>query len=242
MRVSISSNVNDVTRYLSNVADKQLQFATALSLTRIAKTAQKELKSEFKRRFDRPTPYALRSIYIKPANKRNLTSVVGIRGIEGSKNGKSPANILRHEFTGGSRGRSRLEFWLQNAGLISSKEYLAPGQEAKLDRYGNMSRGQVQKITSQLRVGSDASAYASDSKRSRRKRGRLKGFFWSNGNRLPRGVWMRDGGDVLPIAIVIKKPRYYAAINFDNFINNSIKRNATKELEKAIDYAIRTAK
>lgn len=242
MRVSITSNVDNVTRYLTNIADKQLKFATALALTKVAKTAQADLKKEMKRAFDRPTPYTLRSVFVKPANKRSLFAEVGIKDVESGGNSKPASKILRHEFKGGSRGRSRLEFWLSQAGLISSREYVAPGQEARLDRYGNMSRGQVQQIMSQLKVGPDPLAYASGSKQSRSKRSRLKGYFWSKGGQLPRGVWMRDGGDVLPVAIVIRKPRYYSAINIRQVVEKTVKRVAAVEIEKAINYAIRTAK
>lgn len=247
MKVSITSNVQDVTRYLTNLSEKQIRFSSALALTRIAKIAKDDLKKEFKRRFDKPTPYTLRSIFISTANKRDLVAVVGIKDQESSKNNKSPAQLLRHEFKGGSRGRSRLEYWLSQAGLISSTEYLAPGQEAKLDRYGNMSRGQVQQVISQLKIGGDASTFASNSARSKRKRGRKKGskshgFFWSRGERLPRGVWLRDGGDAVPIAIVIRKPRYHAAVDVLRTIKRTVARVGVREIEKAVDFAIRTAR
>jgi len=242
VKVDIGMNINDVTRYMTNIDEKQMPFATSLALTRLAKGGQKDTQAEMKRLFDRPTPYTIRSVYVQPAKKKRQVAVVGIKDRESSKNSKSPADQLRHEFRGGSRGRSRLEFWLERAGKITSREYLVPGEEARLDRYGNISRGQVQQIMSQIKVGADAISFSSDSRRSKRKRGRLKGYFWSDGRQLPKGVWQRDGGDAVPIMIVVTQPTYRAMIDIRRVVNEGIRKRAKHEIAKAVRFAIQTAR
>lgn len=244
MQVSIKTTLDEITHYLDDVAKNQMPFATALALTQLAKQGDKDLKAEFKRSFDRPTPYTMRSTYVKPAQKRDAAphAIIGIKDQAGAKASRSPAELLEHQFKGGQRTRSRLEYWLAKAGYITPGEWVAPGQEARLDRYGNISRGQVQQIISQLRAGPDARAYASNSKRSKRKRGKRGGLFWSRGGRLARGVWMRDGGDVVPIIIVVRAPKYTKAIDLDQVITRSVNKHARQILDRAIGRAIATAR
>ena len=48
---------------------KQINFALAVALTKTAQTLQAQQYGEIKKVFDRPTPYSLNSLYVKPATK-----------------------------------------------------------------------------------------------------------------------------------------------------------------------------
>lgn len=240
--ISIKNNIADTIRLLDEKYRRQIPFATAKTLTTIAKLSQKAVQVEMEQKFDRPTPFTLKSTFIKPATKQNLQAMVYIKDF--SPGGKSrPLNeTLAHEFGGGTRVRKRLEVSLERAGLISADEFVVPGEGAKLDRYGNMSRGQVQQVLSQLRAGPDPYAYKSDSTRSKRNVKATGGYFWSRGGKLPRGAWQRTGTGVKPILIVIKSPTYRRRIDMNAIVTKVINARFDIEFRKNLAEAIRTAR
>ena len=63
---------------LANIAglQKQVRFAAAKALTQTAKKVQTRLIAEMGSQFDRPTPYTLRSTFVKPATKTELSAIV----------------------------------------------------------------------------------------------------------------------------------------------------------------------
>jgi len=101
------SGLNGVIKSLER-ADKQIRFAVAKSLTQTAKAVQSDMTAEMKKQFDRPTPYTLRSSFVKPATRFNLTAVVGIKDMSPSKAAASPAELLGHSSRHfGAKGRTR---------------------------------------------------------------------------------------------------------------------------------------
>lgn len=240
--VSVKANISDTLRYLDERVRKQIPFATALALTKTAQRVHGRVIDEMKNKFDRPTPFTLKSLYVSPAKKQNLQAAVFLKDRPAGKNPNALSEILNQQFAGGGRIRKRLEMWLQRAGYISSNEFVAPGAAAKLDRYGNISSGQVQQILSQLRAGPDAAAYASNSARSQRSQARAGKMFWSRGGKLPRGVWMRVGAGVKPVLLVISTPAYQRRINLDAIADKVVAQHFDAEFKSAFDMALRTAR
>lgn len=241
------SGLNGVIKSLER-ADKQIRFAVAKSLTQTAKAVQSDMTAEMKKQFDRPTPYTLRSSFVKPATRFNLTAVVGIKDMSPSKAAASPAELLGHQFLGGRRIRKNLENYLAKAGFLSSGEFVVPGAGARFDQFGNMSRGQVQQIISQLHLGLDPYSWASKSRRSQQNVKKAGRIFWSRGSarsaHLPRGAWIDMGGSVgiRPLLIVVKRPSYRQRIDFDKAAAASIKRHWDRIFEAALAHAFATAR
>ena len=78
---------------------KQVKFATAKALTQTGKKVQTRLIDEMKSQFDRPSPYTLRSTFLKPAKPAELTAIVGLKDRAGSKARMPPAELLAHQFS-----------------------------------------------------------------------------------------------------------------------------------------------
>lgn len=222
---------------------KQMRFAMARALTQTAVAARKDLQDAMRSKFDRPTPYTIRSTRYARATRDNLTATVYIDGSLRGKVAASPAEILAHQFSGGTRRRKRLEQWLARAGLISSSEYVVPGAGARMDRYGNMSRGQVQQVLSQLRAGPDPAAYASKSRRSRRSVRRAGRIFWSRGGHLARGAWIESArGKLMPLLVVVQRANYRQRIEVLDVIKATRERELPELYRKALEDALRTAR
>lgn len=241
--INIKHNISETIRLLDERGRKQIRFATAVALTKTAKLAQAAVVDELRSRFDRPTPYTLKSLYIKPATKQNLQAMVYLKDQAiGGKNNKSLAEIIGHQFTGGTRIRKRIEAAFTRAGLISANEFLVPGEAAKLDQYGNLSKGQTVQVMSQVKVGADALAYKTNSLRSKKNVKAAGAMFWSVGGKLPRGVWMRDGLGVKPVLLVIQQPQYQRRIDMNKIVQGVVDKKFSSEFKSALDSAIATAR
>lgn len=249
--------------------NKQVRFATAVALTRTAKDVEKKGLEEFRRVFDRPTPFTMRSLRTKPAKPADLTAEVFVKDKE-IRAGVSSATILAQHFSGGGRIHKQLEKTLRDQGFISAGEFVAPGGAAKLDRYGNMNKGQIVQILSQIGVrvaGYDSSP--TQSKRSRRNVQRAGVIFWSFGpngmkgkplvdkksgisygytgrngraNHLPRGAWIREGETVKPVLIVIKSPSYKRVLDLDAITAPVVAARFNKHFADAFVQTIATAR
>jgi hypothetical protein len=241
--ITISSTANDVIRKLEK-QQKQVRFATALALTKTAQIAKRDVEAEMQRKFDRPTPYTMKSVFTKRATPAVLEASAFIKDINiGGGQGLSTAELLQHQFIGGKRAEKRSEWRFIQAGLMSIGEFLVPGKGAKLDRYGNMSRGQMQQVMSQVRVGVDPYQYSTNSRRSKRNQSKAGKYFWSHGDHLPRGVWLRVGlRGVIPVLLVVKTPKYTKRIDLEKIRQKVITRDFPREFDKALDFALRTAR
>lgn len=243
IRMNIRFDTREVKRYLTDLERNQVPFATAVALTRTGKRVQTSLIDEMKREFDRPTPWTLRSTFLRSATKRNLEAIVGIKDQAYAGNRLSSAQILSHQFAGGGRQVKAIEKWLRRAGYLGVNEFVAPGAGAKLDRYGNMSRGQVQQILSQLKAGGDPASHASASARSKRNVKRAGKIFWSRGGHLPRGAWQRHGLHLVrPLLIAVRSPSYSRRINLPVLGERVVRLHAQREFEAALGQALRTAR
>lgn len=244
LKIGVKHNLQNTIRMLDERVRKQVPFATAKALTKTVQKVQSETYAEMRANFERPTPIVMRSLFIKPAKKTDLTAAVYLKGSDlGGKNRLgSMAAIIGHQFSGGHRRQKGIEYWLQRAGMISSGEHVAPGAGARLDQYGNISRGQLVQIMSQLRLGLDPYSWKSNSARSRRNVKKAGEFFWSRGGHLARGVWVRAGRNVRPVLMVISKPKYRQRIDMLRIAERVVASSFNAEFSKAFDEAVRTAR
>lgn len=240
--INIKHDLKDTIRLLDTRVRRQLPFATSKALNETAKLVQSAVQESLAEKLDRPTPFVLKSIFIKYSNKQNLQAVVFLRDHQLSKNPNSLSEQIQQQFRGGPRIRSRLEGALTRAGLISGNEYVSPGAGAKLDQYGNISRGQVQQLLSQLFAAPLPAANRSKSTRSRASVKRAGRIFWSYGDRLPRGAYIDGPGGLRPLINVISPPRYRKRIDMQVIAERIVKNNFSRIFNLEFEKAIRTAR
>mgnify|MGYP001228070433 CR=1 FL=1 len=264
--ITITVDTRDTTRWLDDIQRRHVPFAMALALTRTAKAAEAAARDEFVRVFDRPTPFTLKSLRTKTATKRDLTAMVYMKDrYIGGGQYLGAAEILGHHFSGGVRVRKSVEHVLQRNGFIDANEYVVPGGAARLDRYGNMSRGQVIQILSQIgvkNIGSDSTP--TGSKRSKRSVAKAGTIFWSRGpsgrripvvdkdtgitygyrggsaSKLPKGAWIRRGRTVQPILIVVNRANYSKRIDLLKIVQKTVDEQFSRQFEAALSHALST--
>lgn len=71
--------LDEVKSWLKSIPEKQIPFAMSKAINETAKEVKADLVNEIKKVFDRPTSYTLNSVFIKPATKRDLTAIVGLK-------------------------------------------------------------------------------------------------------------------------------------------------------------------
>lgn len=250
MSIGAKSNSAYIVRQIRQ-QDKQAQFALVVALTRTAYKAKDDLRNEMQSVFDRPTPYTLNSIAVRRATTANPTAELYIKGEGSSGKGVAATKYLTPEVYGGSRSHKRFERALQARGLMPSGMYVVPAGGAKLDQYGNASRGQMTQILSQLKVqltsGYDSAASNSAaSKRSRRRQG-VTYFSLPRGHgKLKPGIYLRrdfaHGSEVKPVFLFVSNPSYNVRLPFHKIVEQSAQRNFQTIYKDAMAYALSTAK
>ncbi len=217
MRLGISCDTRSLESELQGWEQKKLPYATATALTRTAKRVQAAFIDAMKQDFDRPTPYTLGGTYVKPANARNLTAMVGWK--DWAQKAVPASVFMLPQVAGGRRNLKSTEKMLNTKGFLPTGMVTVPGAAAALDQYGNMSRGQLVQVISALQAFPETGYNANRvvTRARNRSRKRLPDFFVGQpgGGRLPLGVYQRmPDHTIRPILIFVKQPNYRILIPF----------------------------
>lgn len=130
---------------------RRMNTAVATALTRTALEIKSEEVDEMRRSLDRPTPYTLNALFTRPAKPERLEAEVFFKD-DRAGSGTPATKYLLPQVEGGKRSAKRFERALQLAGHLPSGWFVTPGEGARLDAYGNISKGQIIQVLSQLRI------------------------------------------------------------------------------------------
>lgn len=188
IRLEVSSNISG----MGDRMERQLKFATAMALTWTAKQVRESTVDRMRKVFDRPTPYTLNALYVKPASVRDLYAEVWH---------KNPSLLEEHylipQIEGGTRAPRKWE-----RGIAAGEGvYLMPGQDLRRDAYGNIGRGQIVRILSGLRRFSEV-GYSANARSSAAAERYI--YLPQARGRRPAGVYQRYSTD-------LDRARYFAA-------------------------------
>ena len=209
-----------------NSQQKQIPFATALALTRTAKAVEKDVRAEMPKVFDNPTPFTVKGTYTNPAKKSKLFAEVGLK--DHTAKGGNARDYLQPHIYGGKRTAKRSEKSLRSRGHLAGSEFMVPGRGAKLNKYGNIPKGQVVKAMSNVRGHFDSQQ---DSKKAGK-------YFW-----LPRnGIFFRKGKQLKAFLVIARNIRYKKSFDFHRFSARRAQAHLPGEAQKAVQHAIDTAR
>lgn len=260
MKVTLTATGLDrVQAELTGFSQRRIRSALATALTRTAVAAKEDERREMLDSFDRPTPYTLNSLYAKPATPDRLESEVGIKGDQGSA--RSATAWLRWQVHGGQRRWTGFERTLIRCGAMPDDMRAVPGRFARLDAFGNLSRGQMAQIVSQLRIetgrlGSTRTLPRlsfDDTKADRRRKlaavrssqrragGQFVAFPNGRGKLLPGVYLVRDTAwgrtAPKPVVVFVSKAEYEPRFDF-YFVAQLAARRLGRELERAVGESI----
>lgn len=251
------ANIEEVVRAFG-VADSQLPYAAAKCLTKTGQQVKAAETQEILTSFNAPTPFTQRAVYMQVATKTRLQARVWLKDL-----GSKPSYLVP-QIEGGDRPMKRFEQRLRMLGYMTASQRAVPGEAAQLDAYGNVSRGQITKILSQMGTAVVAGDYsnASNSKRSKAKRAVVQ-YFVSKGSgsqrrgyahakrvmfgqHLPAGVWERRlfawGSSVRPVLLFVNGSSYAKRFDFFGVAQRIVDANLAHNAEQAVRGAMATAR
>jgi hypothetical protein len=251
MELKITTNFDDVLKGLDRQS-KQTRFAMAVALTRTAQDVKKAEEEEMRRTFDSPTPYTLRSLFLKPATRANLEAMVWVKD-DRAGSGTPATKYLLPQIEGGRRGIKGFEKALQQAGHMRKGYKAVPGQFARLDRFGNVSFGQIIQILSALRITLTAGHTRNqsfDAKKQARARQRQGGqiFALPDGRgKLPPGIYQRrdfsfGGAAPRPLFVFVSEVSYRKRFRFHDVAQRTVATKFQRHFDRAYAEALGTAR
>ena len=202
-----------------------LPYVAANTLTELGRATQDRMPTELQRRFDRPTPYTLRSVKVEFANRNKLRSVVGFPSSE-EASGKSKNEFIRPGALGtSSRRQKRTEYLLTQKGYLPAGWITVPGSHSKrtlLDGYGNIPGSIYKQIIQSLQIRPKGRAVSKASQRRAASLGVASEFFavapgtnklGKNGGYLPAGVYRRTRKGLQQYLLFVKHASYEKRID-----------------------------
>lgn len=244
LRIEITG-LPELRRTLAEFSDRRFNSALATALTRTGGVVRDEIRRQMPSVLDRPTPYTINSLFVQPARADRLESIVQFKDDRGTTNAGTPAtDYLLPNVEGGKRRTKRLEVALRAAGALPDGWFVTPGQGAALDSYGNVSRGQIVQVLSQLRVQLVAGSSRNmsfDARKQIRAQKRAGGRFFviKPGGTTQPGIYQREffGRSVTPVFIFVRSATYSKRFDFYGMA----RRVADAELPKQIGLAFEQA-
>jgi hypothetical protein len=239
----------DTTQLKGAVEDhvqSQMPYAISVALNRTGRAVMAAEQKTMRDVFDRPTPYTLNALRLKVATKTKQVAEVSYK--DEAFKGTPATKYLAPQVDGGARSVKRVESLLRARGLLPSDMYTVPGSGAKLDQFGNFSRGQYSQILAQLQASRDYAQNETTASRRRKRRNPSKDVRYfvgrPGGGRLPLGVWARyqfaQGYAVRPILMFVRAPHYSKRFPFYETADAMTAATLPGELEAAIAMAVAT--
>jgi hypothetical protein len=221
-----------------NGMSKQVNYAASRAINSVAFKVMRE-ESAGTSAFDRPKPATRSAFRVEKSTKHNLLATIAVKS---RGQGGLPANEYLHpNIKGGRRGFKRSEIMLRAAGILPAGMFTAPGKGAKLDAYGNMSRGQIAQILSYFQTYGKTALNSPRMNMTQVRRAKMqsKNAYFVIPN---RGIWQRNGKTITPILMFISKADYKLIFDFEKIAQHVIEREWEKEFNSALADAIRTAR
>ena len=228
---------------LDGFSDRRFAAAVATALSRTASALKVHYQGKLHDIFDRPTPYTLNSLFVKPAKADDLVAAVWFKDDRAASQGGIPATkYLMPQVRGGDRGLKRVERQLNMAGHLPDGYVTVPGQGARIDQYGNMERGQLIQILSQLRITAVSGftrnmAFDARKQISAQRRAGGRFFVMPVGGRAAPGVYMREftGRNITPVLMFVKRAAYQRRFDFDGIGQQFVNDRLPGEMRRAFD-------
>ena len=249
MKVTLQG-LDQLSAFDLGISQRRLDAALATALTRTAVAVRDAELAELRQVIDRPTPYTERSLFVRGATATRLEAQVWFKDERSGAGGAgTPATYyLGPQVDGGGRRLKRFEAALRAAGHLPSGWFVVPGKGAQIDGFGNMAKGQIMQILSQLRVQLTAGydrAMSRDARKQiaaqRRAGGRF--FVMPPGKSRAPGVYRREfmGRTVTPVAMFVRGVQYRRRFDFDGVARRVIDQRLEGEVLRAVSETLERA-
>ena len=258
MAVQIEAVVDfqHVARALSVEMPRQVPFAMAKTLTRLAQDAQAAVLQELPIVFDRPTGFTMKAVNITMATKASQAAEVFFKS-SGAASGKSKNEHIRPGAQGASaRAQKKTEFLLTRLGDLPPGWVTVPGKAMPLDGFGNLAGAYYKHIVNvlQLKVNTRYASGKAVSGASKKRAARLgvaaeifaitpgKNALAKGGGWLPPGVYKHlPGRKLLQMLKFVRKASYESRLDLKEVVQKTVAAKLQTRWNESAAEALATA-
>lgn len=214
--------VEAVNAHLTGMS-KHVSFAASKALNATGKAVAEAMPVEIERALDKPTPFTKRGVRVlKYANKSTLEATVGFM--------KAQAEYMRWQVEGGVRQPGSAGLRLPSA--------------IKVNEFGNIPRGIINQL---IAVARKEGKLGKVKARRVQVSSKVELFYGDpldkTGKKWPRGIYKIASGSLIPLVVFpITPARYRAIFDFPRIAEGIVKREWSRQFDKALAEALRTAK
>lgn len=190
--------------------------------------ARQALRHEMQSVFASPTPFTLNAIAVDLARPiSDPEGSVFVKDLAGRRN-NAPTDWLEPQVDGGDRKLKDSEDKLRKMGVLPAGMYTVPGKGARMDQYGNMSKGHIIQILWGMRR-------AGEHGRSRRHSSADKEpFFVIHKNKRPIGIAERVGSSIKIVLVFTSKPAYSKRLDYSAVVERVADENLVSNIDQAV--------
>lgn len=210
---------------------KGLKYAIATAMTKTAVAAKAAFDKVLSTKLDRPTPQTQRATRYQAATKDRQEYDVFVKGADWDTGprGKNvePNQYLKALTQGGYRANKKSEMLLRAKGVLPAGWQMQPGDDAKLNAYGNIPGGTYVQVLSAMKAfreqgyqmnrvtdGRTGRNPARDKRRAKTQRDYF--VLWSIKTKTPLGIYTRKGkrGVAQIFKFVPQRAKYSKVLDF----------------------------
>lgn len=225
---------------VGDVAPRHIRRSAVVALTKTTVLAKNALQAELPKVFDRPTPWTMNSLFVRPATFATPVAEIMIKDF--APKGTPAVKYLAPGVYGGARRIKRFERALQYAGAMPRGWFAVPTKDVKLDVYGNPPGPLITRILSVVKASPDAMQ-----NQTKKSRGRAKADYFvvteKRGNLSP-GIYERKRlghgtGIRMLFFYTSSPPQYQKRLDFDGIVTTVVEKNFGYQFEFAFADAIK---
>lgn len=245
MRGSISAkDLDDAVASLQVLGGDLPNKVLADALNHTANQANQALVSEIDDVFDRPTSFTRNAVRIMNATANRLEASLWVKDEkDNASKGQAPEDWVAPQVFGGPRVDKASERSLRSKGILPAGLFIVPGAGARLDQYGNMSRGQMIQILSGLGALEQTSGFKGNATQSARSlaKGHQKAYFVMKRGKVPIGIAERREGAATMVLAFVRQPQYQVRLQFYEVVRRIAEDDSRLEanIEQALAKAMR---
>lgn len=238
--LKIELDTRDAEKAVGRVFENQIPFAMMLTLNEVGGEALQKVEDEIESAFDNPTRWTKKAFYLRRAKKNSLYALIERKTAVGRR------NYLETQSEGGIRPQTALEKLLTKRLPYSGTfRTVTPAAGAKLNRYGNVSPGQLQKVLSGVKAQRDSAQ--NQTKKSKARHRRRESYFVakpkSEGGSLSPGIYSKAGGKTKKIFhFSDSAAKYQKRLNVAKPVEKVVARDFAPKLARHLQRAIKTAR
>ncbi|WAB92492.1 hypothetical protein OSS47_00490 [Pseudomonas citronellolis] len=246
MRGSISAaDLDDAVASLAALGGDLPSKALADALNHTANQANQALVAEIDDVFDRPTSFTRNAIRILNATANRLEASLWVKDEkDNASKGAAPEDWVAPQVFGGPRVDKASERNLRARGILPAGMFIVPAEGARLDQYGNMSRGQMIQILSGLGALEYRAGFKGNATQSARSlaKGHAQAYFVMKRGKRPIGIGERRGENLVMVLAFVRQPQYRERFRFFDVVRRIAEDDALLEanIEKALAKAMQS--